>query len=762
MKLGLAHQEICNVVDGQLLQHNKGSVDVVVYDTRIITTDRHGVFFALQGKKDGHDFVEDAYKKGVRCFVLSRSHNLPPDATVILVKDTLKALQSLAKYHRNQFSYPVLAITGSLGKTMIKEWLYFLIKDDYDVIRSPKSFNSQIGVALSLLEMDETHNFAIIEADISKPDEMDSLEEMISPTMGIFTGVGKYYSENFNSEKEHFAEHLKLFKHTNVTFALKDEHSALRRNKINAALTAVEEWEKFSIHDKPFPGNRALALFVARYLGVDERVLKTKVDQLPILPNRMEVFEGQNHNLIINDTYNIDIDALEQSLEYQFASTERKIRVVVLDLSFVSKPRIKQIKELVNRYNPDHFFIIENDRIPEELKQIRNASILFKGSYRSNLHQHVALFKNRKHETWVEFDLKAIKFNIDYLQSLTPKNTKTLVMVKASSYGTGDVNIPHFLQQTGIDYLGVAYTDEGTTLRENGISLPIMVMNTEKNAFEDLTKFCLEPSIYSLDQLREFCDHLKKENLVNYPIHLTFETGMNRLGFDSDEIPDLINFILNQPEIRIQSVYSHLADADNPNTEYTENQIAVFNTIRQQILRLLSPDNAKNIIFHLLNSEGVLKFGQKAAFDMVRLGIGVFGYASISKNLKPCLKWKTTVSQIKHLKPGETVSYGRTFRAEKEMRTATLRIGYADGFRRSLSNGRGKVYINGKYCPVIGTVCMDMTMVDISEVTCQEGDEVEIIGDHISMEEFAKDLNTIPYEIMTSINKRVSRIYLKP
>ncbi|MEX1192779.1 MAG: alanine racemase [Brumimicrobium sp.] len=759
MKLGLKHREIADIIEGTIIQKNEGTVDIVVYDSRVITTDRSGVFFALKGKRDGHEFCQKAYDKGVRCFVVSNTVNLPEDACVISVDDALTALQLLAKNHRNQFSFPVLAITGSLGKTMIKEWLYFLIKDHFNVVRSPKSYNSQIGVAMSLLEMNDQHNFAIIEADISHPNEMISLEEMISPTLGIFTGVGKNYEANFKSKKDHISEHLYLFKHSNITLALDDEHSSLRRNKINAELTNLKSWSNFNVENKPFPKNRTLALFAAEFLGVSKSELSGKVDLLPILSNRQEVFEGQNGNLIINDTYNIDIDALEQSLEYQFSSDERSKKVVVLDLSHVDETRKKQIVELVKSYQPDDFFIVKNDQIPNDLKKIENASILFKGSYRSNLKQTVQLFKNRKHETWVEFDLKAIKHNISVLQSKLPVGTKTLVMVKASSYGTGDVNIPHFLQQIGVDYLGVAYTDEGTTLREKGIQLPILVMNTEFNAFEDVTKFNLEPSIYALSQLKVFCEHLEKEGLSNYPIHLTFETGMNRLGFDEADIPELLNFITLHKEIQIRSVYSHLADADNKDTEYTENQISRFKKIRSIILENKDIPNRENIIFHILNSEGVLQFGKKAGFDMVRVGIGVFGYTSQAEELLPCIRWKTTISQIKNLKAGETVSYGRTFRAEKPMKTATLRIGYADGFRRSLSNGVGKVYINGEFCPVVGSVCMDMMMVDVTHADCKEGDEVEIIGDHISMQVFAKSIGTIPYEVMTSINKRVARIY---
>jgi len=760
LNLNLTHKKLVDIVSGSVEVLPEHSIDIIYYDTRIINTSRNGVFFALSGHRNGHDFLQKAYDKGIRSFVVSQEVDLPKDATIITVEDTLRALQSVAKNHRNQFSYPVLAITGSLGKTTIKEWLYFLLADEFNIIRSPKSFNSQIGVAISLLEMTDEHNFAIIEADISHPNEMEYIEDMVSPTLGIYTGVGHFYADNFESQKVHAAEHLKLFKYANITFALSEHKKELRKNKINANIVDFEGWKDVDFSKLSYANNRVIALHVAEFLGIEKEKLIKKASQLPVLSNRMEVFEGQDDNLIINDSYNIDVDALEQALSYQFSSDERIDKVVVLDLSYVDENRKKAILEVVNSYAPTQIFIIENNKIPKELLEVKNSSILFKGSYRSRLKDTVQLFKNRKHETWVEFDLKSIEHNISVLQKKLPKGTKTLVMVKASSYGTGDVNIPHFLQQLGIDYLGVAYTDEGTTLRENGITLPILIMNTEIDAFDDVIRFRLEPTIFSIAQLDVFCDRLGQENITGFPIHITVETGMNRLGFFPDDISELIEKLNSHPEISVKSIYSHLADADNPDPAYSLQQIENFKVMKSQFEEGLQDPS---ILYHILNSEGTSKFGKIAAFDMVRLGIGVFGYTSTAQEdeLLPSMRWKTTISQIKTIQTGETVGYSRTFMAEKPMQIATLRIGYADGFRRSLSNGVGAVFINGKSCPVVGNVCMDMTMVDVSNVDCEAGDEVEIIGDNISIKTFSKRLNTIPYEVMTSINKRVSRVYLK-
>ncbi|RYM35484.1 alanine racemase [Brumimicrobium glaciale] len=760
MNLNLTHKKLVDIVSGNAEMLPEQKIDIIYYDSRLINTSRNGVFFALNGRRNGHDFLQKAYDKGIRSFVVSQQVDLPNDAIIIAVDDTLRALQAVARNHRNHFSYPVLAITGSLGKTTIKEWLYFLLADEFNIIRSPKSFNSQIGVAISLLQMTDEHNFAIIEADISHPDEMEFIEDMVSPTLGIYTGVGHFYADNFESQKVHAAEHLKLFKHANITFALSEHKNELRKSKINADIVDFDSWKNVDFSQLSYSNNRVIALHVAEFLGIEKESLIKKASQLPVLSNRMEVFEGQDDNLIINDSYNIDVDALEQALSYQFSSDERKDKIVVLDLSFVEENRKQVILDVVNSYKPTQLFILENNKVPQELLDVKNSSILFKGSYRSRLKETVQLFKNRKHETWVEFDLKSVEHNISVFQNKLPEGTKTLVMVKASSYGTGDVNIPHFLQQLGIDYLGVAYTDEGTTLRENGITLPILIMNTEINAFDDIIRFRLEPSIFSIPQLEAFCNRLRQDNITDFPIHITVETGMNRLGFYPEDITELIEKLNSHNEIKVKTIYSHLADADNPDPAYSFQQIEKFKMMKSQFENEL---NDSSVLFHILNSEGTSKFGKIAAFDMVRLGIGVFGYTSTAEEdeLLPSIKWKTTISQIKTIEAGETVGYSRTFKAEKSMQIATLRIGYADGFRRGLSNGVGAVFINGTSCPVVGNVCMDMTMVDVSNANCEPGDEVEIIGENITIKTFSNRLNTIPYEVMTSINKRVSRIYLK-
>lgn len=760
MRLQLSTNELAQIINGKIIQLNESVIDVVVYDSRKIGTNRNAAFFALKGlHKHGHTFCQDAYDKGVRCFIVETPIQLPEDAHVILVNDSLYALQELALHHRNKFSIPVLAITGSFGKTTVKEWLYFVLKDSYKIGRTPKSFNSQLGVALSLLELSDEHELAIIEADISEPNEMDRLEEMISPTLGLFTGLGNHYAENFSDQKSHLNEHLKLFKHCNFTFILESYASPFRRNKINTITTSPQKWNNIPSIQDSFPENRALCFEVAAFFGIEETELIEKSAKLISLSGRQEVFEGQNGNLIINDTYNIDIDALEQALEYQFSSKEKGKKIVVLDLTHVNEKRKEEIIELVNRYQPDGFFLVENNTLPNELFEATNAIILFKGSFSSCLSELVQQLKNRKHETWVEFDLRAIQQNLRYFQELIPANTKALVMVKASSYGSGDMKIPHFLQENGVDYLGVAYTDEGVTLRENGIHLPILVMNTELNAYEDIIRFQLEPAIYSIGHLEAFIDFIQQKELTNFPIHLKLETGMNRLGISKDNVAKVIEMLRKTEAVHLKSVFSHLADADNNDQQYSLKQINQFIAVKTEFEQQFSND--KRPLFHILNSEGIINFSKIAAFDMVRIGIGLFGFASNTQGLMESIKWFTTVSQVKTISAGDFIGYGCSFQAQKDMKIATIRIGYADGFRRSLSNGVGKVFIHNNPCKIIGKVCMDMTMVDVTDLDIQEGDEVEIIGKNQTMSDFAKLLDTIPYEVMTSINKRVARIYVK-
>lgn len=518
--------------------------------------------------------------------------------------------------------------------------------------------------------------------------------------------------------------------------------------------------------------NNQLLLFEAvTFLGLPADTLEKKVVKLPQLPGRLEIFDGVNGNLIIDDTYNIDIDALDQALEFLMSSKEKEKKMVILEMKGLELFQKNKVKSLVESYKLKSFILLENNQIVEKkrvfdepydfptlLQEIEDCAILIKGPFHSTVNQWVQLLKKKSHESHLSFDMKAIKHNLNHFRKIIPSETKLLVMVKAAAYGAGEIKIPHFLQENGVDYLGVAYADEGVLLRRNNIHLPIIVMNTEVDAFSDIIRFDLEPAIYSKEILRYFIQYLDQKNIDNHPVHIKVDTGMNRLGFQKSEIPELIGQLKEAKLIQVKSVFTHLSNSDDINSDFSEKQLCEFEAIRNAFQKNLNNE----IAFHALNSEGILRFAPNYTFNMVRLGIGLFGYSqfkSAAERLLPAVAWKTTLSQIKTIKSGETVGYGRTYTAMEDMTIGVIRVGYADGFSRRLSNGVGQVYLNGLPCKVIGSVCMDMTMINLSGVNCKLGDEVEIFGSVQSIQDFAKKLDTIPYEVLTTISKRVWRKY---
>lgn len=475
------------------------------------------VFFALVTEKgNGHQYLEDVYAKGIRCFVVEEAVNLPEDACVLQVENSLEALQQLAKKHREQFAYPVVAITGSYGKTMAKEWLYSLLKDDYQIARSPKSYNSQLGVALSLLELTHEHNLAVIEVGISEPGEMEILEDIVDPTLGIFTGIGAAHQSNFESEKEHIKEKLRLFKHANFVFAQDKYASPFRRAKINVEFPSTVAKSLAALSSTPFKETLENCIECAIFLGRDPEDLGPLVKQLPTIASRMEILNGKNDNLLINDTYSLDLHALEQALNYLVAVKEKSKKIAVIDFSFSSSEEQQEVKEIVANYPLDEVYFIQTPTLPEALNGLSNAAILFKAKRKSTLRKEIEKLKEKKHDTWLEIDQSAIIDNLNYFKSKVDASTKILAMVKASSYGSGDVKMAHLLEKAGVDYLGVAYTDEGVDLRNSGIQSPIMVMNASESAFQEIIENELEPAIYDLSQLESFITSLIRMKKSEY------------------------------------------------------------------------------------------------------------------------------------------------------------------------------------------------------------------------------------------------------
>lgn len=767
MKIGVPYAKLPVILSGELLGANRNdTTDLVAIDSRKIMGGERTLFFALKGHyRDGHEFIGDAYHKGVRQFVVSEKLEASdfPDAGFILVEDTLKALQHLAAFHRSHFSYPVVAITGSAGKTTVKEWIYHLLQEKYKVVRSPKSYNSQIGVALSLLELHADCDLAIIEAGISKPGEMCALEAMIRPTFGVFTSFGRAHEEAFDSMVQHLEEKLVLFNRVKSTYVsekipLNAEQCERIRAKIVRNSAFQKALDKIPFSDQVSANNAALAIGAVQgifpNLSMDANLLRT----LPKLALRMEVFDGIFGNTIINDTYNLDIDALTHALEYQLMVAVKKPRVVVVGLDNENQMKRTEVEKLIQAFHPDKLFIVSS---PDQVKaNFKDSVVLIKGTRSSDMQRYASRFRLKNHKTFVEVDLTAMRHNLDVYRAFLSPGTKTLAMVKAQSYGSGLEKIGEFLEKQGVQHLGVAYADEGVELRKEGIKSPILVMNAEEEGFEACITHQLEPAIYSLKQLDNFVRELIFHGITSFPVHLKIDTGMNRLGFKLVDLPAALAFIQAQPEVKVKSVYTHLAESDNRRDKrYTQLQLNRFS----EAFQMTSASLGYRVERHVLNSDGIFNFPE-AHFEMVRIGIGLYGISSnqsFQRKLKPVLSWYSSISQLKKVQKGESVGYGRSFTAQKPLTIAVIPVGYADGFRRSLSNGIGGVYIHGALCPTVGRVCMDMIMVDVTGISVNEGDKVEIIGPSQTIGQLAAHMQTIPYEVMTGISKRVHRIYLE-
>ncbi|TNE55389.1 MAG: alanine racemase [Bacteroidetes bacterium] len=761
MKLGLSNLEFAANLGAEI----KGSsrdllINSLYYDSRKIIHAEHAAFFALEGPfRNGHLFIEDAYEKGIRHFVVRPDFDNSDfqDAFFYQVKSPLIALQNLARIHRQKFDYPVIAITGSVGKTIVKEWAYHCLSDHFRIVRSPKSYNSQLGVALSLLEMEAEHSLALIEAGVSGPGEMTFLRDMIQPSIGVLTNIGTAHLANFKDQEELIHEKWALFENCPDVYigeSVEERHRQFFRS-------STEKYQEFlalsPYQDTASRQNLSLVLGLCEGLDVPLSEISEKIKTLPRLALRMETFDGMNGNTIINDAYNADLDALTQSLEYQMSISGDRRRSLILGVEGLDEEEVRKIKHRIKNYELYQVFFVRQDDEPQ-MNEIHNQVVLIKGTRNSHVERLAKKFRLRHHKTRVEINLTAVRKNLKFWQSKLNPDVKLLIMIKASSYGSGAVQMARFLEQNHVDYLGVAYVDEGIELRNQGIQLPILVMNCDENSFDQVIEHQLEPSIYSMSMLDAFTRSLIQGGREQYPIHLKFDTGMKRLGFDLSDILSLSNYLSSQPELRVRSIYSHLADSDRlEDSSFTKQQIKTFQEICGEMEKKVNYPFLK----HLLNTEGVARFPE-AQFDMVRIGIGLYGVSVNPKNhpgLEAAIGWKSIVSQIKEVKKGQGIGYSLSYTAPREMRIGIIPVGYADGFRRSLSNGKGGMYIRGSYCPVVGNVCMDMTMLDLGKLDVREGESVEIIGPHQSLEQLASQMETIPYEVLTSMSRRLERIY---
>lgn len=745
MKLGLTIEHFTSIIGAKCFgESQEALIQEATFDSRKIIRTQGVVFFGLKGaNRNGSAFINDAYQKGIRLFVVeSQPQQHFADATYFQVPNALIALQNLAAFHRQRLSYPILAIAGSIGKTTVKEWIYHLLTPALNVYRSPKSYNSQIGVALSLLELPLIGDLAIIEAAITKPGEMELLAPMLAPDYCVITTKKANFRHEFDTAEAFVAALSVLSK--DCKWVIDGDQYSLQVPEPKEPL-----FECIPFKDPIRLYNARLALKCAlSFHGCKAEAIAT----LPHLANRLETIEGANGATLINDTYTLDLVAFEASLEFLKSSAEGKPTIVCCLLDKSQATLEVAVKNLIQNYAVDQVHIWYD--LPTVLPQIDNHVVLIKGQTDLTT-QLLAKWSQKAHSTVVRYDLSALHHNLrQYQQTLLP-NTQILAMVKAQAYGAGLDQMALKLQQSGVQYLGVAYADEGVMLRMAGITLPILVMNAEPPGFERCIAYDLEPAIFSLTHLDAFIRILIAQKKSSYPIHLKLDTGMHRLGFAPEQINQLLQMISAQPEVLVKSVYSHLASADEPLQAMNQHQIQVFEMCCAQIEEALPYPFIK----HLLNSEGAAHFTQ-AQYDMVRLGIGLFGVnhdPKFESKLKPVISWFSRISQLKVVRKGECIGYGCTDIAAEDIQIAIIPVGYADGFKRNLSNGVGGVFIDGQYCPTVGRVCMDMIMVNAPNAQLQS--EVEIIGPQQSLVSFALKAQTIPYEILTSISPRVHRTY---
>ena len=747
MKLAIPISDFQHILGAQLEGECTSSdlIQEVIYDTRKIIRTSGVAFFALNGpKQSGHPYIQKAYELGVRYFVVEK---LPlenyPAAVFLKVTDTLKALQKLAKSRREHIKYPIVAIAGSIGKTTVKEWIHHLLAGQLHVVRSPKSYNSQLGVALSLLELPLDADLAIIEAAATKPGEMAALQAMIQPQFGIITNC-LIRGNEFKDTSQFEAEIQVLMEE--CSWVLDGE-----KIEIENKTPFDELFENIPFKDPASIQNAKIAIACALQFG---KISQKNVTSLPRLALRLETIDGVNDSVLINDSYTLDLVAFEGSLAYLKTLAVGKKPMVCCYLKSDQKEQQEAIESLIKACGIDEYYFWEG--LNQDLPILNNHVVLIKGNDYLVTEKLLENWRLKKHSTSVSYDLSALDHNLKRYQQILRPETQLLVMVKAQAYGAGHGQWVAQLLRSGANYLGVAYADEGRELRNAGVQTPILVMNAEPDAFQTCIEAQLEPAIYSLEHLDLFIRQLISRGVEAYPIHIKLDTGMHRLGMQQKDIAVLIETLLAQPEVQVKSIYSHMACADEPAHPMNAKQIELFEQLSQQIMSALPYP----VLRHLLNSEGAAHF-PAAQYDMVRLGIGLFGInhdPQFAGQLRPVLSWRSSISQIKSLEPGACIGYGCSQRIQYKQNMAIIPVGYADGFKRSLSEGTGGVYINGQFCPTIGRVCMDMIMVKVpDEVGLQ--DEVEIIGPHQTLLDFAEAAHTIPYEILTSISPRVQRTY---
>ena len=814
--MNLAVHEIKNILNAEGTINSAQIIDTISVDSRSLQNKENTLFFALSGPNyNAQQFIPDLVSRGVQSFVVTEMPENPfPNANFLVVDNVLFALQQLAIYYRSIFDFPVVGITGSNGKTIVKEWLNFLLSPDYNIIRSPKSYNSQIGVPLSVLSTNERHNFGIFEAGISVVNEMKFLAPIIKPTIGVFTNIGSSHNEGFENIQQKITEKLQLFGNSEILIF--EELEAVRKsipknqktfswsrnNSTADVLVSASKLENsdnslLSIKTKsmnfeasiPFQDDASIqnaisCLMVLLHLKYDVATIQSRLSSLYKIEMRLQLKNGVNRCVVVDDSYSSDFQSLKIALDFLESQKKHlKKTVIISDIYQSGLPpedvykkvaslmnsnkisRVIGIGEVISSY--EHLFenietFASTADFLEKFEDMTFAdeSILVKGARTFKFEKVVLLLAEKNHETVLEINLNAIAHNISFFKSKLTSTTKLMVMVKAFAYGSGGFEIAKLLEYLKVDYLGVAFADEGISLRNAGLKIPIMVLNPENSSFPSIITFKLEAEIYSIKGLKAFIKVCEEKKVEHYPIHIKIDTGMHRLGFEENNLEELIEVLKQTTSVKVQSILSHLATSDDLDDQSFANyQLKLFGKLSSKIISELRISPLR----HILNTSGISNFPDHQ-YNMVRLGIGTYGISNDpaeQKYLQNVSTLKSIISQIRTISEGESVGYSQKFIAKKTTRIATIPIGYADGIDRGWGNKVGFVTINNQKAEIVGNVCMDMLMVDCSNIQCKEGDEVEIFGESPTVIEMANSLNTIPYEILTSVSQRVKRVFYR-
>ena len=788
-------------------------IENISIDSRSLQNNQGTLFFALKGHNhDAHQYLENLIEKGVRFFVVEYvPENLKNKAHFVVVENTLKALQQTAISYKNLFHFPTIGITGSNGKTIVKEWLNFLLSPDFTIVRSPKSYNSQVGVPLSIFGSNENHNLGIFEAGISTSNEMENLQKIIQPKIGIFTHLGNAHDEGFSSIAEKIEEKTKLFTDCEIvilekdnsveeflvsktiTWSFADKNADVFGEKVNSKngftnLSLTYNNASFEVEipfqDEASLSNAMTCICTLLYLNYDTNTIAERIKNLYPVELRLQVKKGINNCSLIDDSYSSDYQSLKMALDFlEQQKLHQKKTLILSDIFQSGLPlqelyqkvtfliqnnkidRLITVGETIGNYLKDIPNIISFSSTQEFLQQFNlnsfeNETILIKGARSFDFEEIVVILEEKNHETVLEINLDAISYNLNFYKSKLKPETKVMVMVKAFGYGNGGYEIAKLLEHHKVDYLGVAFADEGIALRKAGITVPIMVLNPENSSFNAMIAYDLEPEIYSITGLKAFLKIAQQRNISSYPIHLKMDTGMHRLGFQENDLSELADLLKNNNFIFVKSIFTHLAASDDlAFKDFTLNQIHLFTEFYDKISASLNHKPFR----HILNTSGIFNYAE-FQMEMVRLGIGLYGVGNSDEENKHLLNvstLKSIISQIRTVHEHESIGYSRKFMVKNEMQVATIPIGYADGIRRLWGNEKGYVIINNQKAIILGNICMDMLMVDVTNINCLAGDEVIIFGEKPHVKEIAKVSFTIPYEVFVGISQRVKRIFYK-